>query len=88
MTKEVITCALVHVIAFLGLSGEEVVDPDAATSQLEDVAAILRQLDESSRREFIACVEEIARRERDRSGDIARSAFIAALPSYLGIDAE
>jgi hypothetical protein len=37
--------AVVEAAAFLELSDEDVLDPDAAVAQLESMAALLRELD-------------------------------------------
>ncbi len=86
MTIEPIICALIDTIAFLGLSPEDVVNEDAATSQLEEVSVILQQLDDDAKREFVRCTREMAEREQAAPAGSARSTFIMAIPENLGLE--
>lgn len=85
MMTEPIMCALIKMITFLGLSDEDVVNEDAATSQLEEVAAILHRLNDHDRREFVRFVQEMAERELAAPGGAERSRFISKIPENLGL---
>ena len=76
--------AIVESAAFLALSGDDVINPDVAVAQLEQLAAILKTLTPSEREEFIAYVQNLASSER-RSGNAKRADFLSSLPSDLGL---
>jgi hypothetical protein len=80
--------AVIEMIVFLGTSGDQVVDPDAAVSQLELVASILGEMSESERRDFVTFVGEMAEVEELQSGNTPRAAFLRSLCSNLGLEEE
>jgi len=72
--------------AFLELSGDDVVSPDAAVAQLEAIAFTLKEeLTAEERREFVNYIEELATQERAGGRDEARTTFLAQLPEALGL---
>jgi hypothetical protein len=76
--------AIVELAAFLALSGDDIVNPDAAVSQLEQLSAKLRELSAPDREAFISFVQELAEAERKR-GDSSRAEFLAVVPENLGL---
>lgn len=78
---ELLVTALLDLLAFLELSGDDTVDPDAAVEQLEEAARTLRQLGEEDRERLVATIEAAAAREEDP----ARRAFFLATPEALGL---
>lgn len=85
MTHQPIVRALIEAITFLGFSGEDAVNEDAAIAQLEEIAAILRELDDEGRLELIRCTQEMAAQEQATAGGSERSTFIKSIPWNLGI---
>jgi len=76
----------VDACAFLELSGDDVVDPDAAVAQLEGIAFTLKaELSAEECREFSSYVADLARRERAAGSDEERVTFLERLPEYLGL---
>jgi hypothetical protein len=73
--------AIVDHVAFLALSGDDVVNEDAALNQLEHVAATLQELAPDERRAFVGFVGELA----EKTGDDRRREFLQALPEHLGL---
>ena len=77
---------VVEVVVFLDLSGDDVVDPDAALSMLEWVSATLRELDDDERARLIAFVErEAERAETEPLASDARRTFLRELPVAIGL---
>jgi len=75
---------VVDVVAFLDQSGDEILDEDAAVAQLEHIAEILRAMPPDELRDFGRFVDEAAR-EAAAVGDVARAAFLRAVPTMLGL---
>lgn len=68
-------------LAFLELSDDSVVDPDAAVVQMEAVAGRLQSLTTSDRRVLTDAIHALAiRQERED-----RRSFVQDLPNSLGI---
>lgn len=78
--------AVVESIVFLEMSGEEVVDPDLAVSQLESIAAILKELRVDDRRDFLKSAREIAEAEEMLTGRTPRIEVILSLGKNLGLE--
>jgi hypothetical protein len=78
---------VIDACAFLELSGDDVVAPDAAVKQLESITATLQdELSEDERREFISYCEDLARRERAAGwSSKERITFVKRLPEYMGL---
>lgn len=73
--------SLVAAFVFLELSGDGVVDPDAAVGASEAMAAELQSASQEEKAAFIrACAQEAA-----ASGDARVVQFIAELPRQIGI---
>lgn len=85
MTAAPFLRATTEALLFLAHSGEEMVNPDVAVAQLELLASILKELDETDRREFRAFVNELAERETLESGCTPRALFLSTLLDNLGI---
>jgi hypothetical protein len=78
--------AVLELAVFLGTSNDEIVDPDAAVSQLETLAWMLKDVDADGRKQIISCAREMAR-ERERSGDITCAEFLFSFCENLGLTA-
>ena len=63
------------------MSGENIVDPDAAVTQLEAVAALLQEL---SAQERAIVIEEVIALGKENPDPKARE-FIVGLPGNLGL---
>lgn len=77
---------VVDELAFLEMSGDDVVDPDAAVRQLEGIAALLQELPSAERRQFLGFVKEQADRAA-RDEDRLLVEFLRKLPEALGLRA-
>ena len=55
--NELLMRAVVHAAAFLELSPDDVLDPDVAVAQLEDIAHLLRQLSDADKDQLVAFVQ-------------------------------
>jgi hypothetical protein len=79
--NHIVLTALVDLIAFLALSGEETVHEDAALAQLESTGALLKCLSPDEREQFLAFVRGAAEREENQE----RAEFLRSLPFSLGV---
>ena len=77
--------AVVEAVVFAGLSGDEVVHPDAAVSQLEQLGAILKGLSMEERRAFDKYVRDLAAAEQAESGPTERVEFLRSLVTNIGL---
>jgi hypothetical protein len=75
---------LVECCVFLGLSDDDVVQPDVALRYLELIAHDLQQLGDEDRRTFIRHVRELARHESQNPGNEERVAFLVPQRSCSG----
>ncbi len=73
--------AFFDTLAFLALSGEDVVHPEAAARQLESVAAALRAAPESQRRSFAGRAQGLAIKPQDP----ARAEFFTNVSRGFGL---
>ena len=83
--NEILMQAVVECAAFLELSGDDVVNPDAAVRQLEGLASTLRELTPPDRIAFTEFVEDLARSELENHGSTRRVQFLQTLPENLGL---
>ena len=78
--------AVVESLTFLGLSDDDVIQPDAAVTQMEEIAAILQTLASDERLVFANFVTEMAEAEAEVVGKPnARIEFLSDLIENLGI---
>jgi hypothetical protein len=78
--------AVVEAIVFLDTSGEEVVDPDSAVSQLELIATSLKELSVDERKDFLKSVRDMAENEERMTGRTPRIEAILSLGKNLGLE--
>ena len=86
MESRATTRALIETILFLELSDDSTVQPDSAVAQIEEVAAILREMSTEEREAFIQAVDEMVAEERSRIGNSKRLGALSSLVDDLGID--
>lgn len=79
------TRALIDCIAFFGLAGDDEIDQDVAVRQLEQIGAILQQMDEEENRLFRSEVRAMAEEEQRVAGTTVRANFLQSLPHALGL---
>lgn len=77
--------AVVQYAAFLELSGDDVVNPDAAVRELEALSQTLEALSSTERRDFVRFVEDYAESEHRQGQSQSRVEFIKSLPEALGL---
>jgi hypothetical protein len=83
--NEMLMRAVVEAAAFAALSGDDVIQPDAAVSHLEQLGAILNELSPSEQGELKAFFASMADSEK-QSGSIAeRIQFLRSLADSLGL---
>jgi citrate lyase beta subunit len=78
--------SIVESAAFLSLSGDDAVQPDAAVAQLEQLAATLKEMSQEDRQTFVRYINDLAQQERRAGKDKERIAFLETLPENLGIE--
>jgi hypothetical protein len=78
---ETLVVALLDLLAFLELSGDTVVDPDAAVNQMEATAYRLARLPPADQTRLIELITARAANEPDQE----RAAFFASLPEAIGL---
>lgn len=76
---------IIDFAAFLELSGDDIIDPDAAVTQLENLASDLQELAEEDRRTFVQFVGEVASMRQAEGGSEELLNFLKSLPSNLGL---
>ena len=78
--------SIVELAVFLGLSGDDIVNADAAIVQLEQLAFTLKQLDADERLLLAKHINGIAIQERKLGHSSAeRVLFLETLPEHLGL---
>ena len=77
--------SIVDFAAFLSLSGEDVVQPDAAVEQLEQLASTLKEMTHEDQQIFVHYINELARLEGQAGKDKRLTSFLETLPENLGI---
>lgn len=70
---------------FFGLSGEDIIQSDAAVAQLEGLASTLQKMSETDRQEFLLYVQHLARKEELENGKTMRVEFLSVLGENLGL---
>lgn len=77
--------AIVEAVVFAGLSGDEVIQQDAAVAQLEQLASVLKGLSPEERASFLKYVQGMAAAEERDHGRSARVEFLFSIPENLGL---
>ncbi len=83
--NEILMRAIVDCIAFVELSGDEVIDPDAAVNLLESLASMLKDLSLTDRKTFARCVAKMEVEER-AYGKNKRTDFLASFIEDFGLN--
>lgn len=81
--NEILMRAVVEYAIFLGLSSDEIVDPDAAVSQLEQLNWMMKGLSAAERDIFTTFIEEMANLESKNPQNKERVEFLQQLPDNL-----
>jgi hypothetical protein len=81
--NRVLMKAIIESLVFLGLSEEDVIDPDVSTTQLENLAFILKELTAEDKLSFTGYIHELAQQYAEN--DEERANFLLSLPENLGI---
>jgi hypothetical protein len=84
MNKNLMT-VVVETLAFLELSGDDVLNPDAALSQLEGAAATLDLLSPAEKAELVKFIRDYADEEEREKGPRERIDFFRAIPENFGL---
>ena len=76
---------IVEMCVFLELCDDDVVNPDVAIKQLEQISWMLKKLSRDDLDRFVRHVGELAARAREEK-DGERERFLKALPEDLGLE--
>lgn len=76
---------IVEAVAFLSLSDDTTVDPDAAVGQLEQIASLLRELSQEDQDALTSYIQELANIAITSDGNQERYKFLLSLPEHLGL---
>ena len=76
--------AVVDAAIFVAMSGDDVVDPDAAVAYLEQLSATLKDLAPEDRRHLVEVITNMESADR-RAGLTDRADFLSALADNLGL---
>jgi hypothetical protein len=76
---------IIDFAAFLELSGDDIIHPDAAVTQLEIMASGLRVLGEEDRRIFVQFIGDVAATRQAEGCSEELLNFLRSLPSDLGL---
>lgn len=76
--------AVVEALAFAELSGDDILQPDAAVRHLEEMASILRELSAPDRVGFVQYVERLAAGECGECSP-ERAEFLRSLARHIGL---
>jgi len=79
--NEILMRAVVEAAALLELAADDVVDPDIAVKELESMAYLLGQLNESEKRERVAFTEA----EAGRAVSADYREFLQQFPEAMGL---
>ena len=82
--SQVLMRAVVDAAVFVGLSGDDVIQPDAAVAYLEQLASTMKDLTGEERDTFARYVANLAKEER-AEGRTERADFLARLCDDLGL---
>jgi hypothetical protein len=77
--------AIIQHAAFLELSGDDVVDPDAAVRELEGLAATLKRLSSSERNAFAEFTNRYADSEQKKGQTEEYVNFVRSFPEGIGL---
>lgn len=77
--------AIIDLAAFLELSDDDTVDPDAAVQQLEELVAALSQLTIPEREELVAYVDELIQDQQEQAGSKEYIDFLLSFPESFGL---
>ncbi|HYE73632.1 MAG TPA: hypothetical protein VEF04_09875 [Blastocatellia bacterium] len=76
---------IIYQAVFLELSGDDIVDPDAAIEQLEYISWSLQQLSEADRLTFIQFVNEEALKAEAAGSNEELVDFLKTFPEAFGL---
>ncbi|TWT34794.1 hypothetical protein [Blastopirellula retiformator] len=85
MINRSLATALIDVCVFLGVSGDDIVDPDEAIRQLENIAACLKSLTIDEQDEFLAILSQLATVAPSSTDAQVRKEFLESLGENLGL---
>ncbi len=80
LMKAIVECAI-----FLGMANDDIVNPDAAVVQLEQLSFLLKQLSIEEQRDFCRFIDKLAQEEQSSDGINERVVFLKTLPENLGL---
>ena len=79
--NEILVRVIADQAAFLELSGDDLIHPDSAVTQLEAIASALQELSTSDRQQFARLTRQLA----DQQQDSRRAEFFRNLATNFGL---
>jgi hypothetical protein len=76
---------VIDCLAFLELSGDDVVNPDSAITQIESISSSLHELNPEDMRVFVQFCRRKAEKCRSEGIDLEKAEFFERLPEELGL---
>lgn len=83
--NQLLMTIIVELCIFLEFSSDEIIDPDAAVSMMEQIAAALNQLTPGEQSEFAFFVQDLSKTEQQSGGTAERVEFLMAFPETIGL---
>lgn len=77
--------AVICTATFFELSGDDIIDPDAALQQMESLSKILRDLSPTEKQKFIDFTQKYALEEEANGASVERLDFIKSISDSLGL---
>ena len=75
----------IETLAFLELSDDDTINPDAAVEQMEQIVSILNHLTANEKTEFINFVQKFADSAKTSGAPEKRIQFFRSLPYAIGL---
>jgi hypothetical protein len=76
--------AIIYLAAFLELSDDDIVDPDSAAKQLENLGDTLNQLSPEDRDAFADYLDQFASSQRTKGASKEFVDFVSSFTRYMG----
>jgi hypothetical protein len=83
--NEILMRTVIDALAFLALSNEDVVDPDASIAQVEILASRLRELPEAEKAQLLRYMGELLKESTEKAMDERWLNFLRNAPEDLGL---
>jgi hypothetical protein len=86
--KRILIKAVIASAAFLEFADDEILNPDTAVNELENLASTLQELTPEERREFLSHLDDLAQQYMTSDKDSSYAGFLSGLGEMLGLKEE